>query len=632
MRIESFAQNKKTFLQYNNFRKQIFTDLAPKDSEIILYLLPWMLGRNDPEVPGYIPEMIAPFVVHGMENDDKIRKRVPDFRRILKISKDLPAPATSTDDPQVLGIYTIGSIGTISQTSFSDCDIWICVDKNKFGEKRFSELIEKTNLIKGWLDNNIKIPVYFFICDVHDIRNSNFGSVGRESAGSTQKNTLKEEFYRTAVMIAGRIPLWWLCFETDADVDYAQVLDQYLKGSLGDDDCIDLGPLSSVESEEYFGAALWQFNKALTNPLKSIIKMLLLEMLLVSSKNDLLCHKFRNFILGRKQDLNLIDPSMFTMDAVLRYNQIKRPGEIDFIKKCFYLRYELRLHLKMTMKEILVQDILKRYPLVRQDIDELNAFNEWPFHTQIEFGRKIFALLVGVYNSVSRMDRGITSSINPEDLTIIGRKLSVCLEKKPNKISFCHKPMHSINVSALTFTVDHQKLWIVNTKGATTIASGPDIVYCLAYLIWNGIYQPYLVTMTPNTTSVTLQEINSLAESIRKIFGTHDLSDIDFSHFLEPEKISRMLVVVSFEGHRQNKDENDFSVIYQNSWGEIFAQRFHSPLLFREFVRRGGSKFSQTEIFYYIQRNCLYYEKIIERTKAIVMQSLAMTARQSIRD
>jgi adenylate cyclase class 1 len=631
MQMETFNQNKKTFLQYNNFRKQIFTDLAPKDSEVILYMLPWLLSQNDPAVPGYIPEMITSFTVHGIEKDDKIRKREPDFRRMLKISSPLPVPAGRAGDPQILGIYTIGSIGTISQTASSDCDIWICVDPKDFGEKRFGELIEKTNLIKGWLDNHISLPVYFFICDVHDIRDSNFGSVDRESAGSTQRNTLKEEFYRTAVMIAGRIPLWWLCFETDAGADYALVLDQYRRGVLGEDDCIDLGPLESVESEEYFGAALWQFNKALTNPLKSIIKMLLLEMLLVSSKNNLLCHQFRQFILGRKNDLDLMDPSMFTMDAVLRYSLMKRPGEIDFIKKCFYLRYELKLHLKMTMKEILARVMFERYPIERHDVDELNTFNEWPLQSQTEFGRKIFALLAGVYNSISRMDRGAASSVNPHDLTIVGRKLAVCLEKKPNKISFCHKPVRSVNVSALTFTVDQQRLWTVSTKGGATLLSGSDIVYCLAYLIWNGIYQPYLVTMTPNTTSVTLQEIQSLAESIRKIFGTYDSSDIDFGHFLEPEKMVRMLIVVSFEGHRQNKDENDLGVIYQNSWGEIFARRFSSPLLFRDFVRKGGSKFSQTEIFYYIQRNCLYYEKIIERTKAMVMQSLAMTKRQSIR-
>lgn len=623
MQIKTFDENKKTYLQYNNFRKQIFADLAPADSEVILYMLPWMLGCNDPAVPGYVAAMASGFEVCGADSDEKIRKRIDDFLKRLKMAQAPAAPAAGIERPQIHGIYTIGSIGTISQSAQSDCDIWICVDRQALGEKAFGWLIEKTNLIKGWLDNSIRIPVYFFLCDIDDIRQSNFGSVGGESAGSTQKNTLKEEFYRTAILIAGKIPLWWLCFDKTTDVDYAALVALHREEGLGRKDCIDLGPLESVQSEEYFGAALWQFGKALTNPLKSILKMLLLEMLLAAPRNDLLCHQFRNFILGREKDLDLMDPSMFTMEAVLHHNFHQRPGDLDFIKKCFYLRYELRLYQKMTMKEILARILFERYPLSRTTIDELNSFSEWPFQAQTEFGRKIFSLLAGVYGSISRIEQGVAGSVNPQDMTIIGRKLSVCLEKKPHKIAFCYKPMRRMHLPGLTFACDHQRIWSVSAKGAATIVSNPDIVYCLAYLIWNGLYEPYLVSMTPNATSVTLQEIASLADTIGRIFGAYEQSDIALEPFLAPERIVHMLIVVSAQGHRQNKDENEFSVLYSNAWGEIFSLSFHSPQALREFIRAGGDKFQNTQTHTYVQRNCLYYEKIIERTKTLVARSLA---------
>ena len=623
MHIDTFLQNKKTYLTYNNFRKNIFSELSPKDSEIILYMLPWMLSINDTDVPGYIQGLETPMVVYGISTDPKIRKRETGFRKILKISHPLSCAAVPLESLQIQGIYTIGSVGTISQTSSSDCDIWICVDRKDFSENRFQQLIQKTNIIKDWLDIHAKIPVYFFICDVNDIRISNFGNVDQESAGSTQKNTLKEEFYRTAIMIAGKIPLWWLCL--DKDVDYARVLSQYSRGDFGDDDCLDLGPLDSVESEEYFGAALWQFNKALTNPLKSIIKMLLLEMLLGSPKHELLCHQFRSLILKQEKDPNLIDPSMFTMEAILQFNQEIDSETFDFIKKCFYLRYEFKLRLKITMKEIIAKEIFKRYPISRAEIDQLNTFSTWPLHEQIQFGQKVFELLANIYKRISTVDKGVVSSVNPQDMNIIGRKLSACLEKKPNKISVFHRPTRTLNIPNLTFAFDSQKVWTVATKGSPSIVSNPDIVYCLTYLIWNGIYQSGLVRMTPNATSVTLQEINSLAERIRKIFGAQDVSSIDFDNFIEPEKVTKMLIVVSFEGHSQSKDVNDFCVIYKNHWEEIFLHRFNSPFQFKEFVQKGGKKFHQTETYYYIQRNSLYYEKIIERTKTIVTQTLSLT-------
>ena len=177
MHIDTFLQNKKAYLTYNNFRKHIFSELAPRDSEVILYMLPWMLCINDPDIPGYIPDLETPMVVYGIGTDPDIRKRESSFRKILKISKPLSVAAASSEFLPIHGIYTIGSIGTISQTSGSDCDIWICIDKKDFSGNRFQQLIQKTNLIKDWLDIHVRIPVYFFICDVNDIRISNFGNV-----------------------------------------------------------------------------------------------------------------------------------------------------------------------------------------------------------------------------------------------------------------------------------------------------------------------------------------------------------------------------------------------------------------------------------------------------------------------
>jgi adenylate cyclase len=57
MDIDTFLQNKKAYLTYNNFRRRIFSELAAQDSEVILYMLPWMLCINDPDIPGYIPDL-----------------------------------------------------------------------------------------------------------------------------------------------------------------------------------------------------------------------------------------------------------------------------------------------------------------------------------------------------------------------------------------------------------------------------------------------------------------------------------------------------------------------------------------------------------------------------------------------
>lgn len=621
MDIHIFEQNKNAYLAYNNFRKQILSDLAPQDSEILLYMLPWMLNLNDPEVPGYVEDLEVPFSVFGLARDGKILKRESVFRNLLKIKRPLSLETTTPSAPTIHGLYTIGSIGTISQTSGSDCDIWICIDKRELSENRLEQLIQKINLIKDWLDIHVKIPAYFFICDLTDVRASNFGAVDRESAGSTQKNTLKEEFYRTMILIAGKIPLWWLCYDRNKDVDYAEFLKRYVRGDFHDSDCLDLGALDAVEREEYFGAALWLFNKALTHPLKSIIKMLLLEMLLTSPKHELLCHQFRSAILNREQDPQFIDPSTFTMQAILGHHQAAGGETFAFIKQCFYLRYEFKLQRKMSMKEIIAKDIFRRYPIPRPEIDHLNTFGEWPLQEQIRFGQAIFELLANIYQRVSAMEQGSKSSISKRDMNVIGRKLSVCFEQKPCKIKVFPSPGRALQIVPATFAVARQKEWTVSMPESPSMIAHPDIVYCIASLVWNGLYQTGLLKMTPNPTSITLQEINSLAGRIRDIFGVHDVSDIDFNYFTEPEKFTKMLLVVNFEGRSQNNDADDFGVVYKNHWGELFVRRFRSAVSFNEFIKEGGEKFSHTDIYYYVQRNALYYEKVIERTKMMVTQS-----------
>ncbi|MCG6534572.1 MAG: class I adenylate cyclase [Syntrophales bacterium LBB04] len=528
----------------------------------------------------------------------------------------------STRASLIQGIYTIGSVGTISQTESSDCDIWICINNEDFEGKLMEQLSHKVALIKDWLDANLKMPVYFFISNLEDIRNSNFGTLDDESCGSAQRNVLKEEFYRTVITIAGKIPLWWLCYDPKESCDYASFCDQYRNGAFGDYDCIDMRGLDAVDDDEYFGAALWQFNKALTHPLKSIIKMLLLKMLLLSTGEELLCNRFRKKVLDQGLDYHFVDPSMFTMSAVLDHNQDIEGETFEFIKKCFYLRYGIKYFSKNpTLKEVLAKDNFLAHPLSREIMYRLNDFPNWPLLDQLDFGVKIFVLLISVYKEIKDTGENIIGGITPQDLTVVGRKLSVCLEKKKNKVAIVHKPIHNLNIPTITFMYDKNVWHVFNASDMSKpLVSNRDIVYCIVYLIWNDIYQVGDVRMKPNPTSLTINEITNLAKKIKGTFNSFDVSEIDFNNFLEPEKATKMLVVISFDESHHAKDINDLCVIYCNHWGELFVKRFNSLEKLKEFVSEGGSKFSQVDISYYIQRSSYAYEKIIERTKKVVAQ------------
>ena len=626
MLSSTLLNNKKRYLDYNRFRQKTLLTNSPKDGPVILYMLPWLLSVNRPSVPGYIKDLKEAFHVFNIEENREVLKHEASFKKNFDIIEEKSLVRHHSQAPQILGIYTIGSAGTVSQTSHSDCDIWICVDRSDFTAKSLQQLNEKLNLIKDWLDTRLKLPVYFFLSDINDIRQCKFGSLDFESSGSAQKNVLKEEFYRTTIFIAGKIPFWWVCYDRDNSVNYDEVFAQITGGDLGDRDFIDMGNLMEVNQSEYFGASLWQFNKSLTRPLKSIIKMLQLKMFLESPKDDLLCHKLRRVILDGDDKTPYPDPSIFAMSAVLDYySQNAKEEYFEFIKKCFYLRFDIKLLSKaQTYKEETVMQVFKKYKIDRRDIYRLNEFDSWQLKEKAAFGELMFDFLIDIYKDIVRIQKGNSGEIAPQDLTIIGRKLSSTLQTKEHKISILHVPAENTNLPVLTFATTG-KMWQVNSSDgqSATVVSHPNIIFCIAYIVWNGIYSPVQTRMAPNQTAVTIQEIINLGRMIKDVFGTFDISGVHFGNFLQKETITKMLLVVSFESQKLNMDVHDFCVIYKNNWEEIFVRRFDTIEKMKSFWVSLSKTSPNVDVQYYVQRSNKYYEKIIERVKYMVTQMLA---------
>lgn len=65
------------------------------------------------------------------------------------------------------------------------------------------------------------------------------------------------------------------CDEEEHYDDY--VMSLYAQGVLTPNEWLDLGGLSSLSAEEYFGASLWQLYKSIDSPYKAVLKTLLLE-------------------------------------------------------------------------------------------------------------------------------------------------------------------------------------------------------------------------------------------------------------------------------------------------------------------------------------------------------------------
>jgi adenylate cyclase class 1 len=591
--------------------------LAPKEAETTLYLLPWLLSINEPGCPGYISKLKTRFRVSEVDYVKEIREKEETFKNAFSVRKQGTLLKPSRSYAPIQGLYTIGSVGSVGQTATSDIDIWVCVDKNDFDITAWRQLSEKLNLIKDWLDQKLKMPVYFFITEVNAIRACRFGSLDAESSGTTQQQVLKEEFYRTCMIICGKTPLWWLCYETNQQLDYNQVLATIQNDGYWEYDLIDLGDIESVNKKEYFGSALWLFNKSLSRPLKSIIKLNLLKYLLEAKQERLLCHLLREKVMQTPIGEMFPDFSVFTVSSILEHYGDKNPALTTFLTECYYMLSDINPYDKrQRVKNMLAGEFLKKYPIERSRQTNLRKANEWHFKDQLEFGTRLFQLLLRIYREISANAAGAASESDQRDLTILSRKIAAFYYKKNHKIHVVHTVTGELNVSNLTLNLKDD-VWQVfcGFDQSTPVVWSTNVVYVIAFIVWNELFKSNEIHMRPNSSNVTLQEVINLATRMRNIFGTRCTQDIDFATYLKQEFINRALVVVDFEASPWYSNASDYSVIYTNCWGEMFVQRISSTREFNAFLTELNAKERDIELSYYVQRNTASFEKLIERAK-----------------
>ena len=621
---KTLSQNKRIFLEYNEFKKRIFLELTPKDSEIILYLLPWLFSINEPTCPGYLRDLNQPFRVYNIEYNKGITNREESFKKMFGVKKHGTLLRPIQKVYVIQGVYTIGSVGTVSQNPLSDCDIWVCFYKEEFDKAAWNQLIQKVNLIKGWMDNNLKLPVYFFISDVKSVKEGRFGSVDAESSGSTQQLVLKEEFYRTLILICGKVPIWWLIYDKTLKIEYDDALTAITSDTFWEYDLIDFGNIEKIKKNEYFGASLWQFHKFLTSPLKAIIKMVLLKMLLEAPQERLLCHQLREAVLS-SADPNLFpDHSLFTMSSILDNYKARKKELMKFVKMCFYIRCEIKPYdRKQSLKGKLTENFFKHYPLEQGEWSALQKFDGWKYDAQIEFGRRLFKFMLQLYREISDDNTAVSSKSDKRDLTILGRKISACYLKKKYKISILQKPTQKLNLSVLTFKLNGDEWQTFSSDDtASPIISSKNVIENIAFIVWNNLFAENWIRMRPNPSSITLNEIINLGKRIKNFFGTYETLDIELADYLKEEQISKMLIVAGFDKSPWNEQSKDYGVVYLNNWGELSAMRFNSIKKFEAFLRNSCKDQKDIVISKYLRRNPTSFEKNIERPKKYVFPSI----------
>ncbi|NJB68902.1 adenylate cyclase class 1 [Desulfobaculum xiamenense] len=566
----------------------------------------WCLGKlGHPQADFF---RLAPFFLHTetFERNSaeleplalacRVSSYVPDYTTIEAARRHFPGaslPPSAPDPVHIEALYTIGSVGTIAQSESSDLDYWVCYDPEDMPEVLVDGLKFKMEAIERWADATFGLEVHFFTMDVTRIQDNNFGVSDAESSGTAQALLLKEEFYRTAVHAAGRIPVWWATPTGADDAAYTAAM-RILTTQPWGDMFIDLGNLVDIPAEEFFGASLWQIVKALKSPFKSIMKFGLLEKYIATEsdvRSPLLCERLKTNILAGRLGLADTDPYLLLFREVLgHYARAGEKDSVQLVRLSFFLKARVGRALSSQVR-----------PLRREEREMADLFcapgampsgletgGDWPFQRLVTVGSMVNRFIVRTYMRVrdSQQDRNI--AINPEDLTKLGRKIFATFSRRKNKIE--HIPFMSLGGSSfrvLHFSAQAKKmgqpgLWEV--QGAQEVSDsrrldlvdlrkGPDLAEHVAWLTANGIYRPGMEVRGDYSISpVSARDLQRLMDRLVEFFPTKATFNTDISEMLKPERIVRAFFALNLVQPREQTAITEVSVIYATNWGELFCR------------------------------------------------------------
>lgn len=583
------ARQKIAFLRFNDRSIEMAMDIFRPEQGDLFELIPLLLHagirltRDFLMVPYEGPKGICGYTANLRE----LRLAKSCFRSTLP-------PSAAGGRCDIEGLYTIGSIGSVAQTVTSDIDLWVCVDETALGKEGTKALSRKLSGIEVWAEKRFKTEVHFFLVDLKRVRKHDFGGSDQESSGSAQGKILKAEFYRAMILVAGRIPFWCV---VPPWVPHRLYGGLYRLASRVDPDYVDLGDVSEIPKDEYFGAAVWQIFKSLKSPFKSVMKMGLLEKSIrTEGRGNLLCNRLKESWASGKADLKAQDPYIQLFREVYDYyRDTKSVKAEELLRVCFFIKLGLSGGRTpegsvFGLKERIVQACIDNWCEDPKELEELSAFEEWSFAEIKAFSIRINNYMLETYQELGRTFRGKgkLGVISDEDNTILGRKMLAQFKPRPFKvekmplISHGRKLFHQLRFEhsesgasvSWALTPDKRVSQERGDNEREVLVRMPRLEEVLIWMIHNNLFLStthfYLV---PNPTPVTTNDLHEVLPALHAFFPPGKDAGSE-KELLETEVIKKLFIVVNLGVIRKKARIHEYAAIYLTSWGDLFCRVF----------------------------------------------------------
>lgn len=451
-----FRSVRNRFMLLNRERMQRTRHSLREKQWEMLELLPLLFHVNHPMLPGFSSRE-TPAGVWGYEPDASALRLARTHAKSFAYRR-----SHQRHDP-IQAIYFMGSTGTIAHAEGSDFDFWLCHDPELSAEQ-LKLLQAKIRLLEKWAEA-LGLEVHFFLVNAEEFRSGTLLDLSSESSGSSQHYLLLDEFYRSGVLLAGMIPLWWLVPPEHEGRYDEYVEDLKRKRFLYARDCIDFGGLHQIPAEEFIGAALWQLSKGIDSPYKSLLKLLLIESYASEyPKMELLSKQLKQAVYKGMVKLERLDPYIMMLEKVSAYLSTRNdPSRLELVRRSFYFKVDIHLTEAVTSRRFdwrrdLLAEMVEEWGWNRAELTLLDAHYTWKVNRVVEERQTLFDALISSYRFLSdfaRQHAGM-AMISQQDLTTLGRKLYTAFERKAGKIDIINRGVYAdLTEEQVTFSEIH---------------------------------------------------------------------------------------------------------------------------------------------------------------------------------
>ncbi|WP_096085574.1 class I adenylate cyclase [Agaribacterium haliotis] len=488
---QNLSTIRKRFLAINAQRCQRLYSALDEQQQKIIEVLALLFHYNHPMLPGFC----------GRQCPNKISNFTPEksaLQSLRSFARSFTETSFSYEDCAIDAIYLMGSVGSIAQSRGSDIDIWLCHSPD-LKTQELKLLQKKASAIADWAQRQ-RLDLHIFLMNAEAFCAEGIAGMDQESSGSAQRLLLLDEFYRSSIYLAGKIPLWWYVPPAD-EQNYSEHCARLIKQKyLPGDPVIDFGSVANVPAEEFIGAAIWQLYKAIDAPYKSVLKLLLLEVY-VSQWPDIqtLALDFKRRIYDGDTDIDQLDAYVLTYRRIERYLLThKQKLRLELARHCFYFkvgramskcgkRSSARPWQQQAMKQLLEQ-----WAWSQPQLQKLDARKHWKAETVKDERKLLVRELNFAYQSLLDFAQQQHSDIQIDagELNILGRKLQAAFEQRADKVEWINPGIsRDLSESSLGLEKNQQQWQLLATErdNKTVLHRAASLIQLVLWACYNGV-------------------------------------------------------------------------------------------------------------------------------------------------